>query len=156
MGGFFYFHFWGLSVIFIHMERDQVARNVLMCGLSHGREHVINTFGDDLASMIFTTFAELHRKNVIRDAFVFLIIRMFHRKYPTVDHDYVVNTELTCDDILQYLQFTSDFKKDELRLSKISEGERSSVINDFVQILSRQFLIQSEAFEEIVRRLPTH
>lgn len=135
------------------MEREQVARNVLMCGLSHGREHVMNMFGDELASMIFTTFAELHRKNVIRDAFVFLIIRMFHRKYPTVDHDYVINVDLTCDDVLQYLQFTPDYKKDELRLSKINEGDRRLVIKDFVQILSRQFLIQSESFEEIVKKL---
>jgi hypothetical protein len=135
------------------MERELVARNVLMCGLSHGREHVMNTFGDDLAPMIFTAFAELHRKNIIRDAFVFLIIRMFHRKYPSVDHDYILNRELTCDDILQYLQFTPDYKKEEHRLSRISEGERTTVINDFVQILSRQFLIQPEAFDEIVRRL---
>lgn len=152
MGGFF-FPFLQVFVIFIFMDREQVARNVLMCGLSHGREHVINTFGDDLAPMIFTTFAELHRKNIVRDAFVFLIIRMFHRKYPSVDDNYVINADLTCDDILQYLQFTPDYKKEELRLAKISGGERSTVISDFVQILSRQFLIQSEAFEEIVKNL---
>ena len=135
------------------MEREQVARNVLMCGLSHGREHVIDTFGDDLAPMLFSAFAELHRKNITRDAFVFLIIRMFHRRYPSVDHNYSINENLTGDDILQYLQFTPDYRKEELRLSELNTGEKNAVINDFVQILSRQFLIQPEVFDSIVDRL---
>jgi hypothetical protein len=135
------------------MKREEVARNILLCGLSHGREHVMNRFGDDLAPLIFTTFAELHRKNALQDAFVFLLIRMFHRKYPAVDHEYELKKRLSCKEILEYMQFSSEYRKDQRRMYDITEGEMNSIIEEFVQILARQFLCNPEVYEGIEAKL---
>lgn len=135
------------------MKREEVARNILLCGLSHGREHVMNKFGDDLAPLIFTTFAELHRRNALQDAFVFLLIRMFHRKYPSVDHEFEPKKKLSSREILQYMQFTPEYRKDTRRLTDFTDGQMAAIIEDFIQIMCRQFLCNPEVFEMIEVKL---
>lgn len=134
------------------MEREELARNILYCGLTHGREHVLKTFGDDLANLIFSSFSDLHRKNVFYEAFVFLIIRMFHRKYPSIEDLYEPSKELTSEDILLYLKATPNFRNDP-RLTEFGFEKLRLVLDDFVQILSRQFLIQPDIFRQIKTRL---
>jgi len=134
------------------MEREELARNILYCGLTHGREHVLKTFGDDIANIIFSSFSDLHRKNVFYEAFVFLVIRLFHRKYPAIEHLYEPNRELTTEDILLYLKATPNFRNDP-RLTEFGFEKLRLVLDDFVQILARQFLIQEDIYQAVTSKL---
>jgi len=131
------------------MEREQAATNLLLCGLSHGREHLLKRFGEELIGLFFVTFAELHKNNIPEEAFVFLLIKLYHRRYPSVDLPYEFDSDLQAAQILSYLKATPEFKA-EKRLVQISDDRLLAVLNDFVYILSKQFFYHPEVLEKII------
>jgi len=133
------------------MTREQVARNVLLCGLVHGREHVLEIFGQPLNSLIFMTSAELHKNNTPEEAFVFLIIHLFNSRHASTE-GYECYPDLTTDEILASIKATTHFKN-ERRMAEFTDMQLKAVLDDFVYIMSKQFFFQPEVFEDIVGRI---
>jgi hypothetical protein len=133
------------------MTREEMARNILLCGLMHGREHALEVFGQPTNSLIFMTSAELHKNNTPEEAFVFLIIHLFNSQRAS-RQGYSIDNDLTTDEILAYIKATSQFRE-EKRMAEFKDKQLKAVIDDFVYIMSKQFFFQPELFEQIVANM---
>lgn len=136
------------TIYFINMTREEMARNILLCGLVHGREHALEVFGQSTNSLIFMTSAELHKNNIPEEAFVFLIIHLFNSQRAS-RQGYRFDNDLTTDEILAYIKATSQFRE-EKRMTEFKDARLKAVLDDFVYIMSKQFFFQPELFEQIV------
>jgi len=139
------------TIYFINMTREEMARNILLCGLVHGREHALEVFGQPTNSLIFMTSAELHKNNIPEEALVFLLIHLFNSQRAS-RQGYRFDNDLTTDDILTYIKATPHFRE-ERRMAEFKDSQLKAVLDDFVYIMSKQFFFQPELFEQIVAKI---
>jgi len=134
------------------MDRILTAKNILMCGLVHGREYLRSKLGEEIDNLLLETFGELHKNNTPQEAFVFLMVKLFNKKYPSVSSDYQCNQDMEISDALEYMKFTSEFREAH-RIGEVKEDQMSAVLNDFAYILSKQFFYQPEVYDSITQIL---
>jgi hypothetical protein len=134
------------------MDRQSVAGNMLLCGLTRGRQHVLDVFGREVNSLIFMTFADLHKNNTPEEAFVFVMIRLFNKKYASVDASYEFDNYLKSESILDYIKATAEYREDS-RMSQFKDTALAAVLDDFIYILSKQLFYQQDIFDKVKAKL---
>ena len=134
------------------MDRILTAKNILMCGIVHGRGYLRQKLGSEIDQLLLETFSELHKNNTPEEYFVFLMVKLFNRKYPSVSTDFKCREELDSAGVLEYIKFTQEFREAR-RIDELDEKQMTAVLDDFSYILSKQFFYKPEFYDSITELL---
>jgi len=134
------------------MDRILTAKNILMCGIVHGRGYLRQKLGSEIDQLLLETFSELHKNNTPEEYFVFLVVKLFNRKYPSVSIDFKCRKELESAAVLEYIKFTQEFREAR-RIDELDEEQMTAVLEDFSYILSKQFFYKPEFYDSITELL---
>lgn len=134
------------------MDRILTAKNILMCGIVHGRGYLRQKLGQGIDQLLLETFGELHKNNTPEEYFVFLMVKLFNRKYPSVSTDFKCREQLDSASVLEYIKFTQEFREAR-RVDELKEEQMIAVLDDFSYILSKQFFYKPEVFDSITESL---
>ena len=134
------------------MDRILTAKNILMCGIIHGRGYLRQKIGPQIDQLLLETFSELHKNNTPEEAFVFLMVKLFNKRYPSVSSDFKCDEQLDCGQVLEYIKFTQEFREAR-RIDEVREEQMTAVLEDFSYILSKQFFYKPEVYDLVMASL---
>ena len=134
------------------MDRILTAKNILMCGIIHGRDYLRHRIGPQIDQVLLETFSELHKNNTPEEAFVFLMVKLFNKRYPSVSTEFKCSEQLEISAVLEYIKFTPEYREAR-RINEITDVQMNAVLDDFSYILSKQFFYKPEVYDLVMASL---
>ena len=141
-----------LIALFVYMNSNQIAVNILMCAIRYRRKQVIEIFGSEFEAVLFHTLAELSKNHTDKEYLLYHLIESVKGKFPAEEGRYEVNTEVSLSEVISHYKSTPRFLSDD-RLSVYDDLELEAVLEDFVTIVKRILDRDPELKEKVSDRI---
>ncbi len=118
------------------MDVIELATQILVTGVRHGKGGIERSFGDSVDAAVDEAFAELHKNNLPEESLVFLLKRLFARQSDECQEFGRISANLQIDSLLDELRSMDDYKRDSA-VVLLSDFQHEGVLKDLVICLAQ-------------------